>query len=47
MEAERRMQEITENSTMMFKDELYNIHGEHEMQSMQQQQVINDLLLQM
>ena len=47
MEAERRMQEITENNTMRFKEELYNIHGEHEMQNMQQQHVINDLLLQM
>ena len=47
MEAERRMQEITENNTRMFKEELYNIHGEHEIQNMQQQQVINDLLLQM
>ena len=47
MEAERRVQEITENNTMMFKEELYNFHGEHEMQSMQQQHVINDLLPQM
>ena len=51
MEAERRMQEITENNSRMFTEELYNIHGEHEMQNMQQQQqqeqVINDLLLQM
>ena len=44
--AERRMQEITENNTMMLK-ELYKNHGEHEMQNVQQQQVINDLLPQM
>ena len=47
MEAERRMQDITENNTMMFKEELHNIHGERGVQHMQQQQVINDLLLQM
>ena len=47
MEAERRMQDIIGNNTMMFKEELYKTHGEHEMQNTQQQQVINDLLLQM
>ena len=46
MEAERRMQEITGKSTMMFKEELHKIQGEHEMRNMQQQQVINDLLIQ-
>ena len=46
MEAERRLQEITENNKMMFKEEPFNIHGGHEMHNMQQQQVINDLLLQ-
>ena len=46
MEAERRMQDITENNTIMFIEELYKIHGGHEMQKMQQQRVINDLLLQ-
>ena len=45
MEAERRMQEITGNNTVMFKEKLYKSHGEHEMQNMQQQHVINDLLL--
>ena len=43
--AERRMQEITKNNTMMFKEELYTIHGGHEMHNVQQQQVITDLLL--
>ena len=46
MEAERRLQEIAGNNTMIFKEELYKIHGEHEMHNMQQQQVINDLLIQ-
>ena len=46
MEAERRSQEIIENNTMMFKGKLLTIHGEHEMQTMQQQQVVNDLLRQ-
>ena len=47
MEAERRSKEITENNTMMFKEKRFKTHGEHEMQTMQQQHVINDLLLQM
>ena len=34
MEAERRSQEITDNNTMMFKEELFKIHGEHEKQNM-------------
>ena len=46
MEAERRLQEITENNTVMFKEELYKIQGEHDMHNMQQQQVTNDLLIQ-
>ena len=45
MEAERRMQEINGNNKMMFK-ELHKIHGESEMQNMQQQNVINELLTQ-
>ena len=44
MEAERRSQEITDNNTMMFKEELFKTHGEHGRQHMQKQQVINDLL---
>ena len=46
MEAERRMQEITENNKMMLKEELYKIQGESEMQKMHQQHVINGLLIQ-
>ena len=47
MEAERRMQEITENNKMTFKVELYKIQGESEMQNMQQQNVINGFLTQL
>ena len=43
MEAERRSQDITDN-TMMFKEEPFKIHGGHERQHMQKQQVVNDLL---
>ena len=41
MEAERRMQEINGNNEMMFKEELHKIHGESEMQNMQQQNVMS------
>ena len=44
MEAERRSKEINDNNAMVFKEELFKNHGEHEMQNMQTQQVINDLL---
>ena len=30
----------------MFQEELFKIHGEHDMQNMQTQQVVNDLLRQ-
>ena len=45
MEAERRMQEISGNNKMMFK-ELHRIQGGSEMQNMQQN-VINELLTQL
>ena len=41
MEAERRMQEITGNNKMMFKEELYKNQGGSEMQNMQQQNVMS------
>ena len=44
METERRSQEITDNNTMMFKEELFKTHGEHEIQNMRKQHVVNDLL---
>ena len=44
MESESRMQEIKENSQMMFKEELHKIHGGSEIQNIQQQNVIDDLL---
>ena len=34
-EAERRSQEINDNNTKMFKEELFKNHGEHDMQNMQ------------
>ena len=46
MEAERRSQEINDNNTKMFQEELFKIHGEHDMQNRQAQQVVNDLLRQ-
>ena len=46
MEAERRMQEISGNNKMMFK-ELHKHQGEGEIQNMQQQNVINELLPQL
>ena len=46
MEAERRMQDISENDKMMFTEELHKIQGESEMHNLQQQHVINDLLTQ-
>ena len=33
MEAERRSQEINDNNTKMFQEELFKIHGEHDMQN--------------
>ena len=47
MESERRSHETIENNTKMFQEELFKIHGEHDIQSMQSQQVVNDLLRQM
>ena len=47
MEAERRMQEISENNKTMFKEELHRIRGESGRQNMQQQNVINELLTQL
>ena len=46
MEAERRSQEINDNNTKMFQEELFKVHGEHDMQNRQTQQVVNDLLRQ-
>ena len=41
MEAERRSQEITENNTRMFRENLFRIHGETAIHNMQQQGVID------
>ena len=46
MGSERRNQEINDNDTKMFQEELFKIHGEHDIQNMQSQQVVNDLLRQ-
>ena len=47
METERRSQENIENNTKTFQEELFKTHGEHDIQNMQSQQVVNDLLRQM
>ena len=41
MEAERRSQEITENNTRMFREDLFIIHGETAIHNMQQQDIID------
>ena len=46
MGSERRSQEINDNNAKMFQEELSKIHGDHDMQNMQTQQVVNDLLRQ-
>ena len=47
MGSERRNQETIENNTKMFQEELSKIHGDHDLQNMQTQQVVNDLIRQM
>ena len=46
MESERRNQEINDNNTKMFQEDLFNSHGEHDMQKRHTYQVVNDLLRQ-
>ena len=41
MESERRNQEIIENNTKMFQEELFRIHGETELHNTQQQDIID------
>ena len=40
MESERRRDEIAENNTRMFREELFRIHGETAIHNMQQQDII-------
>ena len=40
MESERRRDEIAENNTRMFREELFRIHGESAIHNMQQQDII-------
>ena len=44
LEAERRLNEISENIKIFLKAELHNNQGESDIQNMQQQNVIDDLL---
>ena len=44
MENERRMQEVSEHNKIMFKAELQKNQGESAIQSMQQQDIIDDLI---
>ena len=46
LETERRMQEISGNNKMMFQAELHKVAGGNEIHSMQQQNVIDDLVTQ-